>query len=161
MTIKVGYGVVLGEKENYRPFYLEPLGEDEYDENEPDFDFEEWWFNIACGYQPLYELYDKDGNHIVGQQQIDEYYAHQQKFINEHPCPVELQYHFNWDYPTYVLYWKSTIVQSYDYPLEFNKNPDVFNFTDGTGIQHFKDFLEKYKITYEGEPGWIVSALYD
>ena len=55
---------------------------------------DEWWRSHVCGYSPPFQVFDREGNYIDGeeppQEVIDEYYQHRRDFDEEHPLPFQV-----------------------------------------------------------------------
>ena len=149
MTTRIGYGIVLGPSE-------------EIDDDNPIYDLtqdaEEWWLKTN-NYQPIPNVYTPEGNRLPGvtEEEISAYFSHKHEFAASNPCPVSVDYHFNWDYPTYVLYLESSVIEAYDDPLVLQSLPSISD----DDKQLFKNFLTKHNILFEKEPAWIVAAIYD
>ena len=146
----IAYGIDLGDDLYEMPWVSE--------DTEDDGDIEKWWLR-ECGYKDLYDdLWTEEGDYGEGytNEKNKENYAHKTKFMESHPCPVELHIHCSYDCPMYILAVKETTMSaSRGYAVEFS--PEDLKFKDEDKVA-FDNFIKKYKI--EGKPTWLLYSLW-
>lgn len=128
---------------------------------------ESWWFKDVCGYKPLFEMFDKDGMWINGEEfpkeKISEYYADYDKFKAANPMPVEIEMYCSYDYPMYIVSVPGTTLSaSRGYTEEFTPSE-----IDPVKAKAVIDFCEKYCKSEDEycefpkmKPGWLLSSMY-
>lgn len=121
-----------------------------------------WWIYKIHGFKHDFELYDEDGEYLGGKvpsaEEKQRYYGPWQKFVDEHPLPIELVNYCSGDYPMYILAVPRT--------LKKNARGDAVAFSPGDLVvteeerSTLIDFCQLYEIEMPSEPKWYLSSVW-
>jgi hypothetical protein len=125
-------------------------------------DIEDWWLYTAMKFCHTFDPYDKEGNRLEGttDDMISAYHAEADKFLEDHPCPVELIWHCSYDYPMFIIALPGSLVTSCRGDVT-KIDPDMIAkapFYQGTAALH--DFIYTHKIPTDGKIGWHLVSMW-
>ena len=148
---QICYGVLLDEEQDY------PWNDEKYDN-----DFECWWLEGVCGYEPPFMLFNAAGMWISAEdehndEKVSRYFAHRRAFEKAHPCPVDLENYCSYDYPMYILAVGYGLCAKRGYPTRFD--PADLQMLEETHYALLA-FCAEHSLKYSGEPCWWLSSLY-
>ena len=124
-------------------------------------DIDEWWIRDVLGFRHSFEIYDRDGEYIGGEQppqeKISRYHEEKRVFKENNPkLPVELVNYCSGEYPMYILAIPETCNSARrGYPTEFD--PASMVVTDEQK-QSLINICNAYGIEFENEPAWYLSS---
>lgn len=132
----------------------------EFPWKEDNWDLDDWWI-AQCGYEPLFSLFDEQGNYLPGprpsKEKMNEYWAHRKMFRSQHPLPIELVNYCSYGYPMYIVAVKGLNFScSRGYPKEIDPSLIV----SWSEVNELNRFVEKYISHDHEEPKWWLSSLY-
>lgn len=134
--------------------------EEKEEDRYPDFDVDDFWYNIVCGYKPPFEVWNKKGERLEGimQDDIDAFYVKFNNFKIKHPNPIGVQYIWNSEHDELVLtYEEFTQTCADGGPEEVNLENLKKDTAKATEV--LKHFCEKMKIPFK-EPKWYMTCIH-
>lgn len=132
--------------------------------DELEMDFEDWWYEIICGYKKPFELYDENGeyNKSIPKDQLekkkDEYHKHRYSFHKENKPPVVLLNYCTYDVPMYIMTLEDkSYSNSRGYPIEIDPANLIVSEKQKNILV---DFCKKYIPSEVEEPKWYLSSFW-
>ena len=140
-----------------------------WDNEEYDGDEQEWWIYCVCGYENEYELFNGEGEWVMGvkpaQSVIDKYYQRRSDFKELHPVHFEKVNYGSGGAPQYIIALKDI-----GYAAEWGSptliDPETLHMPSESArwlIGFCETFLQPENDSYdefpEMAPRWYLSAL--
>jgi hypothetical protein len=111
-------------------------------------DIEEWWKDVA-GYEPLFRVYDEQGEYLPGfspeDPRVGEYFKHRLEWENNNPLPVELVNACSDSCPVHILAVPDsvfTVRRGYPAVISATETLDTIKFANE--LDKFMGFIKKY-----------------
>lgn len=144
----ISFGVVCGEETDLP-----------WQSSEHDHDLESWW-RFVNGYVSPFDPWTAEGDYAAGWEsgdpRFEEYDNHRSEWMAANPLPIWETNYCSDGCPMYAvtvpgagLSCSRGYPETFD-PAQLSVRPEE--------VERLKAFLEKHKIEYKGEPGWLLTS---